>query len=84
MIPPIIEFILMRHNILKASRLQFGNSRWEVIRLLKKWLKDRKGRVLTFDDGQNYIDALSAMSETIRLMSEIDCTFEAHGGWPLK
>ncbi len=50
----------------------------------QKWLKDRKGRKLSFDDLQHYQHIVSALRETIRLMSEIDKAIDGHGGWPLK
>ena len=50
----------------------------------EKWLKDRKGRTLTFDDTQHYQKIVVALKETIRLMTEIDQAIDAHGGWPLK
>jgi predicted helicase len=50
----------------------------------EKWLKDRKGRKLSFDDIQNYSKIVVALGETIRLMQEIDETIEENGGWPLK
>lgn len=37
-----------------------------------KWLKDRKGRLLTFDELQHYGRIISALNETIRIQSEID------------
>ncbi len=49
----------------------------------QKWLKDRKGRQLSHDDKVHYQRIVSALSETIRLMDEIDETIENHGGWPL-
>ena len=49
----------------------------------KKWLQDRKGRVLDFDDIQAYRHICAALAETPRIMQEIDDTIEAHGGWPL-
>jgi predicted helicase len=49
-----------------------------------KWLKDRKGRNLTADDRAHYQKIVVALSETIRLMKEIDTVIEKHGGWPLK
>ena len=49
-----------------------------------KWLKDRKGRTLTKDDLVHYQKIVVALSETIRLMAEIDAVIEQHGGWPLK
>ena len=47
----------------------------------EKWLKDRKGRTLSYDDINHYMKIVSAISETIRIMAEIDETIEEHGGW---
>ncbi|MBB5035573.1 hypothetical protein HNQ65_005186 [Prosthecobacter vanneervenii] len=47
-----------------------------------KWLKYRKGRTLTKSDIVHYQRIVVALSETIRLMQEIDEVIEAHGGWP--
>ena len=47
-----------------------------------KWLKDRKGRTLSRDDIAHYQRIVVALSETIRLMKEIDGVIEEHGGWP--
>jgi len=56
-----------------------------------KWLKDRQakggknprpGRVLTDEDIDHYQKIVVALSETIRIMAEIDEVIEAHGGWP--
>jgi len=49
----------------------------------EKWLKDRKGRVLTYDDLEHYQNIVAALAETIRLMDEIDEVIEEHGGWPI-
>jgi hypothetical protein len=48
----------------------------------EKWLKDRKGRTLSKDDLAHYHKIVVALSETIRLMQEIDEVIEQHGGWP--
>jgi hypothetical protein len=48
----------------------------------EKWLKDRKGRTLSTDDIAHYQRIVVAISETIRLMGEIDAVIDAHGGWP--
>ena len=48
----------------------------------QKWLKDRKGRTLSQDDLAHYQKIVIALSETIRLMAEIDRVIETHGGWP--
>ncbi|MDD5723119.1 MAG: hypothetical protein PHY29_05185 [Syntrophales bacterium] len=48
-----------------------------------KWLKDRKGRKLTYDDLTHYQQIVSALSETIKLMDSIDAKINASGGWPI-
>jgi len=48
----------------------------------EKWLKDRKGRTLSKNDIAHYQKIVVALSETIRLMKEIDDVIEEHGGWP--
>jgi predicted helicase len=50
----------------------------------EKWLKDRKGRKLSYDDIQHYQRIVVALCETTRLMTEIDAAIEHHGSWPLK
>jgi len=47
-----------------------------------KWLKDRKGRKISYDDIQHYQKIVVAINETIRLMTEIDKVIDAYGGWP--
>jgi predicted helicase len=49
----------------------------------QKWLKDRKGRMLTFDDIKHYQGVVTALGETIRLMGAVDEAIDDHGGWPL-
>ena len=39
---------------------------------LDKWLKDRRGRTLSFDDLVHYCRIAAALAETIRLMSDVD------------
>ncbi|MBT6717262.1 MAG: DNA methyltransferase, partial [Nitrospina sp.] len=57
----------------------------------KKWLKDRQGRggqnprsgrILFKEDIDHYQKIIVAISETIRIMAEIDEVIEEHGGWP--
>ncbi|HHB91719.1 MAG TPA: DNA methyltransferase [Thioploca sp.] len=38
----------------------------------QKWLKDRKGRELNYDDCNHYLYILAALEQTIELMKEID------------
>jgi hypothetical protein len=49
----------------------------------EKWLKDRKGRTLGYEDIRHYEHIVAALSETIRLMAEIDEEIEKAGGFPL-
>jgi len=49
-----------------------------------KWLKDRRGRVLSAEDVAHYQQVVVALQETIRLMGEIEVVIDAHGGWPIQ
>lgn len=46
----------------------------------EKWLKDRKGRKLSYDDIQHWQRMVVALTETQRVMEEIDALIPA---WPL-
>jgi predicted helicase len=46
---------------------------------LHKWLKDRKGRTLSFDDALHYMRMVIALRETQRLMAEIENVIPS---WP--
>lgn len=46
-----------------------------------KWLKDRKGRKLSYDDLEHYRRIVSALSETIRIMRKIDAAIPE---WPVQ
>ena len=57
----------------------------------EKWLKDqaakkgknpRDGIVLKQNDKELYQKVIVTISETIRIMAEIDEVIDAHGGWP--
>ncbi len=47
----------------------------------QKWLKDRKARVLSFEDIQHYQKIIIALTQTDRVMKEID---ELVTEWPIK
>ena len=60
-------------------------------RVCDKWLKDRAGkggqnphpgRVLTDEDILHYRRTVTALTDTRRIMTEIDQVIETHGGWP--
>lgn len=48
--------------------------------VLDKWLKDRRGRQLTYDDLTHYQRVVVALQRTMALMAEIDATIPA---WPI-
>jgi len=50
----------------------------------ERWLKDRKGRTLSYEDKEAYPRIVAALAETGRLMREIDGSIAKHGGWPLR
>ncbi|MGO9199748.1 MAG: type ISP restriction/modification enzyme [Limisphaerales bacterium] len=50
----------------------------------QRWLKDRIGRTLGFDDQVEYQRIVGALIQTRHLMGEIDACIEQHGGWPLE
>jgi predicted helicase len=52
--------------------------------VLQKWLKDRKGRTLSFDDLEHYEMVVSALLQTIELMSAIDEAIEDNSGFPIE
>jgi predicted helicase len=64
------------------------NYRIGAYQVCEKWLKDRgphkgnPGRTLTNDDIAHYNKIVIALTETIRIMAEIDVVIESHGGWP--
>jgi len=50
----------------------------------QRWLKDRLGRALSFEEQAEYQRIIWALLETRRFMAEIDASINEHGGWPLK
>ena len=48
----------------------------------EKWLKDRKGCVLSKVDIEHYYQIVVALYETTRLMKEPEKLIDQHGGWP--
>lgn len=49
----------------------------------QRWLRDRKGRNLSFDDLKHYQMIVATLKETILLMESIDSVIDDHGGWPI-
>ena len=50
----------------------------------EKWLKDRRGRELSYDDIEHYQQITVALGDTIKGMAAIDEIIDEHGGWPIK
>ncbi len=74
---------------IRINKMQYfeGISRdiWEFniggYQVSKKWLQDRKGRKLTYDELVHYQHVIAALSATKQLMSDID---DIIPGWPLE
>ena len=49
----------------------------------EKWLKNRKGRILSFHDITHYRTLCAALAETPGVMTSVDATIAIHSGWPL-
>lgn len=52
-------------------------------RVAEKWLKDRKGRNLSYDDLTHYQAVIATLARTLELQASLDATIEKAGGWPL-
>jgi len=50
----------------------------------QRWLKDRMGRALGYEEQAEYQRIIWALVETGRLMAEIDASIQQHGGWPIR
>lgn len=61
---------------------------WEMhiggYRVAEKWLKDRKGRALSYDDLTHYQSVIAALDRTLDLQADLDAAIAAAGGWPLR
>lgn len=49
----------------------------------QKWLKDRRGRTLSYDETVHYAKTVAALAATGEAMAAIDAEIEAAGGFPL-
>ena len=52
-------------------------------RVAEKWLKDRKGRHLSYDDLTHYQAVIAVLARTLDLQTRIDDAIDAAGSWPL-
>jgi len=48
----------------------------------RKWLGDRRGRVLSAGELQHYANVVSGLAEAIEIGQRIDRLIDRHGGWP--
>lgn len=53
-------------------------------RVAEKWLKDRKGRLLTYDDITHYQSVVAALARTLAVQAKLDAAIDSAGGWPLR
>ncbi len=51
--------------------------------ICRKWLKDRRGRVLSDEEIAHYKHIVAILTETSNVMLEIDTVIENYGGFPL-
>ena len=49
----------------------------------EKWLKDRRGRTLSYDDVEHYKKICVALNQTGQWMTRLDDLIAAYGGWPI-
>jgi len=78
----IVEKVDFKDNKIYINKTQYFDnvklSVWEFYiggyQVCQKWLKDRKGRVLNYDDCTHYLYILAALEQTQSLMSQIDNT----------
>jgi hypothetical protein len=64
---------------LAESQWQFHVGAYQVLR---KWVKDRRGRELTSTQRATYARIAGAVGETLGLMDQIEQAINDHGGWP--
>lgn len=87
-----VEFVKYADGQVHINKTQFFEHVPETVwnfhiggyQVAHKWLKDRKGRTLTFDELEHYAKTIAALAQTIELMSAIDETIEEHGSFPLE
>ena len=49
----------------------------------QKYLADRKGRILSYDEKEQYMRICGVLADTRELMSAIDVVIDQCGGWPI-
>lgn len=88
---PVVEQVRFDDNaILIGSNSRFEavpNEVWEFqiggFRVCEKWLKDRRGRVLSTDDIRSFRGVLSASFATLRMAEGIEKVISEYGGWAM-
>ncbi len=53
-------------------------------RVAEKWLKDRRERLLSYDDITHYQNVVAALARTLAIQAELDAAVASAGGWPLQ
>jgi len=86
-----VEFVKYKGEQVWINKTQYFNNISEEIwefhiggyRVADKWLKDRKGRTLSFDDLEHYRKIIATLGLTMELMQQIDDAIEENGGFPI-
>jgi len=72
-----------REQCFEGVPLEVWNFHIGGYQVYQKWLKDRKGRTLEYEDIRHYQQIIAILTEIIRIMDEIDSTIIDYGGWPI-
>jgi len=78
----LVEKITYKNEKVYINKTQYFDNVSEAVwqfhiggyQVCQKWLKDRKGRKLNYDDCNHYLYILAALEQTIDLMAKIDQT----------
>jgi Type ISP C-terminal specificity domain/N-6 DNA Methylase len=82
--PELGRVYINKEQYFEGVQLEVWNFHVGGYQVCQKWLKDRKGRVLSFGDIQHYQRVVAALGETIELMGQVDVAIEERGGWPIE
>jgi len=72
-----------REQYFEGVPLEVWNFHIGGYQVCQKWLKDRKGRTLEYEDIRHYQQIIAIIFETIRIMDDIDSIIIGYGSWPI-
>jgi predicted helicase len=86
----VVEVSYKKGQVWINATQYFNHVPWEAwnfsiggYQICRKWLKDRKGRVLSGAEIAHYQHIVAILAETSNVMHEIDAVIENYGGWPI-